>query len=609
MADELARHSPLQCLGWLCNQLCGVAAERRAASRVLTRAREQCVQLRVGEPSRCAALVHKLAQENNDDLPLQHLRAAEQHLAALERWLRGEGNEESGARAERIARELGLESLGSGPGADEFGRIFSDVAGEILIQSLPGSVKVRNFRHPGKVFITNTRLCFYSYVLGVEVSFAAKWIEIASLRLEENSESHTYPVVVSLKEAMDFDGKDVKMLDLRVFEFSDLGIFQKSAMYFVGADLFGIYEESEVKSPEKSPMEKSVKEVPTSTRLVRTASMISPDEVLKELSMWELERRTNLFKSHWKAPYWPHDGAAKMKWVALEGNAYIRHPFIPVSMAEEKIAVSDIPPVESVEFLGMRRNCTWSTCPVDGETDELGWQYSTDFVMGNTGWLPYCGSVSFVRRRCWQPCFYTDADDDAAAAALDRAPISLIQNKAPATAKETIFEQVLGEISLELLGQSLESDDWKDPDSLMAFYWEETGAMDLDISPWSDGSSFASAVKGKVRTIEMRSPVPPAPMCPKETRVQSTWHIVVLPDQVLLESVTMSLDVPCGTMFNVISCDSFTIKDGKLKMSRTCGVEWLQSSWLKSMVEQNVPPQLKAIAERMVGVVTRWWEK
>eukprot|EP00913_Durusdinium_trenchii_P025240 g23695.t1 len=352
MADELARHSPLQCLGWLCNQLCGVAAERRAASRVLTRAREQC------------------------------------HLAALERWLRGEGNEESGARAERIARELGLESLGSGPGADEFGRIFSDVAGEILIQSLPGSVKVRNFRHPGKVFITNTRLCFYSYVLGVEVSFAAKWIEIASLRLEENSESHTYPVVVSLKEAMDFDGKDVKMLDLRVFEFSDLGIFQKSAMYFVGADLFGIYEESEVKSPEKSPMEKSVKEVPTSTRLVRTASMISPDEVLKELSMWELERRTNLFKSHWKAPYWPHDGAAKMKWVALEGNAYIRHPFIPVSMAEEKIAVSDIPPVESVE----------STCPVDGETDELGWQYSTDFVMGNTGWLPYCGSVSFVRR-------------------------------------------------------------------------------------------------------------------------------------------------------------------------------------------------------------------
>ena len=33
----------------------------------------------------------------------------------------------------------------------------------------------------GKVFITNVRLCFYSNVLGVEVSFTAKWIQIASL--------------------------------------------------------------------------------------------------------------------------------------------------------------------------------------------------------------------------------------------------------------------------------------------------------------------------------------------------------------------------------------------------------------------------------------------
>ena len=31
------------------------------------------------------------SQDPADDIPLQHLRAAEQHLAALERWLRGEG--------------------------------------------------------------------------------------------------------------------------------------------------------------------------------------------------------------------------------------------------------------------------------------------------------------------------------------------------------------------------------------------------------------------------------------------------------------------------------------------------------------------------------------
>ncbi|CAJ1444815.1 unnamed protein product [Effrenium voratum] len=586
-------------LGWLCDQLCGAAAQRRAASRVLTQARARCVQLREGHFS-CAAVVN-LTQEPDEDVPLQHLRAAEQHLAAVERWLRGEGSENSTAKAERLARELGLEGGGpEAPEAEEFLRVFPEqLGGEIFIRALTGSVKVRNFRHPGKIFISNSRLCFYSSVLGVEVTFAAKWAQIASLRLEENSDSHTYPVLVSFKDDIDFDGQAIKELDLRIFEFGDLGLLQKCVRYFVGADLFGAYEKSAtVKSPEaKAPQ----------TRLVRTASMISPDEVLKELSMWELERRTNLFKHHWKTPYWLHDGVAKMKWVAFEDNVYTRHPFISADANEARIAESETPPVETVEFLGQRRKCSWSTCPVDGETDELGWQYSTDFVVGNTGWLPYCGSVSFVRRRCWQPSFYTDAEEIGKI--RDRAPTTILQNKAPSGAKTPIFEKLLGEISLDLLGASLEKDDWKDPDSLMSFYWQEMGASQLEISDWSDGESFVSVVKGKVRTIEMRTPVPPAPMCPKETRVQSTWHVVILPDKVLLESVTMSLDVPCGTNFNVIACDTFTVQGGKLKMLRTCGVEWLQSTWLKSMVEQNVPPQLTAVAERMSQVVTRWWDK
>eukprot|EP00438_Fugacium_kawagutii_P021603 Skav212187 [mRNA] locus=scaffold754:521709:536586:- [translate_table: standard] len=296
--------------------------------KVLTRARDQCVRLRAGELSRCAAIVQKFAQEGPDDVPLQHLRAAEQHLAALERWLRGEGRggEKSQARAERIARELGLA--------------------------------------PGKVFITNSRLCFYSNVLGVEVSFAAKWIQIASLRLEEKADYTTYPVLVSFKEPMDFDGKDVKTLDLRVFEFSDLGLLQKSATYFVGADLFGIYEESEVLSPDAKSSSPVEKPKPPNQKLVRTASMISPDEVLKELSMWELERRTNLFRHHWRAPYWPHDGAAKMKWVALEGTAYARHPFIPESVDEGKIAVpwlkvDCIDIVPNVRFHDLHASACW----------------------------------------------------------------------------------------------------------------------------------------------------------------------------------------------------------------------------------------------------------
>eukprot|EP00435_Cladocopium_sp_Y103_P064114 s86_g25.t1 len=278
------------------------------------------------------------------------------------RWHGGEGGEKSEARAERIARELGLVAGGlggpeAGAQASEFNRIFSNhLEKEILIWSFPGSVKVRKFRHPGKIFITNNRLCFYSNILGVEVSFAFNWIQIASLNFEENADTLSYPVLVSFKETVDFAGEDVQTLDMRIFEFSDLGLLKKYATYFVGPDLFGIQEE-EVLGPE---------------------AKTSQSPVLKDISMWELERRTNLFRDNWSAPYFPHDGVAKMKWVALEGNAYIRHPFIP----------------ESAEYGMIAAPCSASK------------------VVGNTGWLPYCSSVSFVRRRCWQPVFYTEADDE-----------------------------------------------------------------------------------------------------------------------------------------------------------------------------------------------------
>merc|ERR1712014_509952 len=137
---------------------------------------------------------------------------------------------------------------------------------------------------------------------------------------------------------------------------------------------------------------------------------------------------------------------------------------------------------------------------------------------------------------------------------------------------------------------------------------KEVGATELDIGAWTDGSSFSSPMKGWVRSIEMRAPVPPAPMCPKTTRIQSTWHVVALEDKVLLESITMSLDVPCGTNFNAIACDTFTVENGRLKMTRTCGVEWVQSSWMKSMVELNVPPQLALMGARVAKVVQEWWK-
>ena len=72
------------------------------------------------------------------------------------------------------------------------------------------------------------------------------------LRLVDTSHAQTYPVLVYFKDEIEFDGQahwcsrsqstgffvpswpeGVKELDLRIFEFADLGALQKSATYFV----------------------------------------------------------------------------------------------------------------------------------------------------------------------------------------------------------------------------------------------------------------------------------------------------------------------------------------------------------------------------------------
>merc|ERR1712232_374501 len=135
-------------------------------------------------------------------------------------------------------------------------------------------------------------------------------------------------------------------------------------------------------------------------------------------------------------------------------------------------------------------------------------------------------------------------------------------------------------------------------------YWREIGAKDLVISAWADGTS-AAAVRGRVRSVEYRMPVD-APMCPKETRVQSMWHVLVLDGTVVLESASMSLDVPMGTSFNTVVCDTFTIEGGSLRMVRSCAFEWVQSSWMKSLVEKTAQPELQKVGKKVASMVVRW---
>lgn len=312
----------------------------------------------------------------------------------------------------------------------------------------------------------------------------------------------------------------------------------------------------------------------------------------------------------------PHDGEKQIGWVAFEDHwRYVQHPYISKNMDEGAARASTVPPIPEVEFLGQMRLCSWDV-EIGMDTDDDGWQYATDFYYSPEQWADRVGWFSHVRRRKWKPAFSAkgddagDAEDDGGA--LVRLNTTILDTKA-IQGHPQLVEKSIGAIPLAALASAFEADDWQVEGSLMSMYFQDIGATHLEVGPWAGGGrsegAAVAAVKGKIRSADcvvVLSPQPP--MCPDRTRVQSTWHVVSTDVQVVLESVSMSLDVPCGTSFNVIVCDTFRVdtETGLTKMVRTYGLEWVQSNWLKSFVEANVPEELAKKGQGWADVVGRW---
>merc|ERR1712046_447010 len=92
---------------------------------------------------------------------------------------------------------------------------------------------------------------------------------------------------------------------------------------------------------------------------------------------------------------------------------------------------------------------------------------------------------------------------------------------------------------------------------------DDQGATEREIGAWEDRDGIVQArqVRGNLRIVKMRVPVPPAPMCPASTKITQTVHVLAEDDQVIKETSTMSWDVPYGDCFNVVIRDTFTLAD------------------------------------------------
>jgi hypothetical protein len=170
---------------------------------------------------------------------------------------------------------------------------------------------------------------------------------------------------------------------------------------------------------------------------------------------------------------------------------------------------------------------------------------------------------------------------------------------------DLVFEADVGSIPLSLLAEEFECDDWLAPGRVMGKVYEMLRATDLDISSWS---TQMKGMKGKVRSVDVgRMPLPPAPMCPAETRMSQTYHVYHDDNRVVIECVSMSLDVPFGNNFNVVTCDTFVSEGGRTRMTRTGGVEFVQSvGWLKGTITERARGESGALGRKTANLLSEF---
>lgn len=123
------------------------------------------------------------------------------------------------------------------------------------------------------------------------------------------------------------------------------------------------------------------------------------DPRTRTLQIWELQRRTTVFQSDWRAPFLPHDGKRQQRWVDLDFD--VNHPWMVGSI--ESLASSNQPPVRAPH--GWRSE-GWVVAVPPGECDAGRWQYSSDFHKSPESWGPLPHGFH-CRRRLWS-CIFSE---------------------------------------------------------------------------------------------------------------------------------------------------------------------------------------------------------
>ncbi|CAJ1358934.1 unnamed protein product [Effrenium voratum] len=129
---------------------------------------------------------------------------------------------------------------------------------------------------------------------------------------------------------------------------------------------------------------------------VRIPKVVTPRVITVQL--WELQRRTTIFQSDWRAPFLPHDAIRhRFRWVDMDFNV---HPWCPPA---NTLASADKPPIRAP--VGWEAE-GWVVAQPPGSCDSGRWQYSSDLNRSDKRWGSQSTGLG-CRRRLWS-CIFTE---------------------------------------------------------------------------------------------------------------------------------------------------------------------------------------------------------
>jgi len=173
---------------------------------------------------------------------------------------------------------------------------------------------------------------------------------------------------------------------------------------------------------------------------------------------------------------------------------------------------------------------------------------------------------------------------------------------------------ILG-LEVTSISEELAFDEWKQG-SLIFDHYEGIGGWNIDIGPWIDDSDEPCGGVGcgdgpRLRELNMEMPVPPAPMCPKSTRMTATMCLLAskstsTQSSLTLLCTTVSHDVPFGEKFVVQERIELVplengegvrfCKHGRVVFIKSCGI-------LNSRIASSTAAELTRTGEKLVALL------